>query len=280
VAGVFKPTGWIRIRHASLRLIAVGSALPLVDLGDLTGELPVAGDAARSSVSLANLKVHGMVLLRDFRASLAWQAPVLSLNPAAATLLGMHCQVAGKLALRSGLPLLLEVQVPRQSPSPFSLPGGGQATAEQLACSGQFRGLAMAPASWQGDWVAESATVSIQTGDHHGTFDRSSCYIALRGGALSCVDARLVGDELSLLGNATLLADGRAAGVVRLVAPDEAVFGIVKRLFPTTAAIPALTPMATPQRVACDLEGFGNLSALQVRLGQNGPIVPLPLPLP
>jgi hypothetical protein len=88
------------------------------------------------------------------------------------------------------------------------------------------------------------------------------------------VDARLIGDELSLLGNATLLADGRAAGAARLVAAPESVTGIVSRIFPHLAA-PSLTPLATPQRAAFDLEAFGNISQLFLRLGRDGPVVNL-----
>jgi hypothetical protein len=272
-----QPTVWIRLRHASLQLVSATTALRLLEITDLTSELPVSGDAANSTLGLASVKVGGRSVLADFQAPLAWQAPVLSLKPVATTLDGLRCQVAGKLALLNGLPMQLEVQLPQQSPAPLALPGGVVATATQLATSGRFRGLLLAPATWQGDCHVECAAVSANVGDLHASFDRGTCFIALRGGVLSCVDARLVGDELSLLGNATLFADGRAAGVLRLVAPPETALGIVKRLFPKSAEAPALTPMATPQRAACDLAVFGILTALQVQLGHNGPIVPLPM---
>ena len=275
-AGPSIPTGWIRLHHASLRLVSIASPVPVMELADLSGNLPVSGDAASSALSLASLTAHGTPLLTDFQAPLAWRSPVLSLKPVAATLMGIHFLFAGKLALLSGLPLQLEVQMPKQSPAPLALAGGGEARAAQLATSGRFRGLLLAPSTWQGDCYAESSAVSIHTGVHHASFDSGTCSIALRGGNLSCLDARLVGEELSLLGNATLFADGRAAGVVRLVASSETTVGIVKRLFPKVEPDPSLTPMATPQRVACDLEVFGNLNDLQIRLGQNGPIVPLP----
>lgn len=270
------PTGWLCLRHASLRLVSIVSPVPVMEIADLSGNLPVAGDAATSSLSLASLTAYGTPLLTDFQAPLAWRSPVLSLKPVEATVVGIHFLFAGKLAFLSGLPLQLEVQMPEQSPAPLTLAGGGEAKVAHLATSGRFRGLLLAPSTWQGDCYAESSAVSIKTGVHHASFDSGTCSIALRGGVLSCLDARLVGDELSLLGNATLFADGRAAGVVRLVAASETTVGIVKRLFPKCEPDPSLTPMATPQRVACDLEVFGNLNALQIRLGQNGPVVPLP----
>jgi hypothetical protein len=271
-----QPTVWVRLRHASFQLVSATTALPLLEIADLTSELPLSGDAANSTLGLASLKAHGRTILADFQAPLTWQAPVLSLKPVETTLDGIRCQVAGKLALLNGLPMQLEVQLPKQSPAPLALPGGAVATVAQLATSGRFRGLLLAPATWQGDCFAECAAVSANAGDLHASFDRGTCFIALRGAVLSCVDARLVGDELSLLGNATLFADGRAAGVVRLVAPPESALAIVKRLFPKSTQAPTLTPMATPQRAACDLAVFGTLTALQVQLGHDGPIVPLP----
>lgn len=276
VVAPLPPTSWLRLRHASFRLVSGNSALPLLEIADLTSDLPVSGEAANSTLGLASLKTHGRVLLADFQAPLAWQSPVLSLKPATVTLDGMHFQFAGKLAFLSGLPLQLEVQMPRQSPAPFELPGGAVAKAGELATNGRFRGLLLAPATWQGDCSVDGAAISINAGEHHASFDNGSCFIALRGGVLSCLDARMVGDDLSLLGNATLFADGRAAGVLRLVAAPDAILGIVKRFFPKCQPAPALTPLNTPQRVACDIEVFGTLNALEAQLGHNGPLVPLP----
>ncbi|KAB2643006.1 MAG: hypothetical protein DVB26_00880 [Verrucomicrobia bacterium] len=273
VAEVPQPTAWIRLRHGSLRLVAGGSAPPLVELADLSGELPVAGAAAVSSLRLASLIVHGSPVLSDFTAPLTWQAPVLSLNPVDANLMGIHLQLAAKLGLLAGLPIQLEVQVPSQSPAPLTLAGAGEIKTAHLASSGRFRGLLLAPGTWQGDCLAESSAISIHVGEHRASFDSGSCSITLRGGILSCLDARLIGEELSLLGNATLLADGRAAGVARLVAAPETTLGILKRLFPDVKQAPTFTPLTSPQRVACDLEVSGSIAALQLRLGHNGPLV-------
>lgn len=270
------PTAWLRLRHASFRLVSSGTELPLVEIADLSGDLPVAGAAAASRLSLASLKSCGLTLLSDFHAPLAWQYPVLALKPVEATVEGIRFQFAGKLALLPGLPLQIEVQVPEQSPAPLALPDGGAINAAQFASNARFRGWLLAPGSWQGDWLGGCAAIAIQAGEHQAAFDRGSCVVALRGGVLSCVDARLVGENLSLLGNATVLADGRAAGVLRLVAPPETTVGIIQRFFPDHDPTAALTPLSTPQRTACDLEVFGTLNNLQIRIGQNGPVMPLP----
>jgi hypothetical protein len=271
-----QPTQWVHLRHASFLLVSSDSVVPLVEIADLTCDLPLSGEEIQSSLSLASLKVHGKTLLADFKAPLAWRSPVLSLHPAEATIEGIKLQFAGALALLDGLPLQLEAQVLKQSPAPIELPGGGDAKAGQFASTARFRGLLLAPATWHGDFFAEATALSINPGDRHADFDRGTCVVVLRGLNLSCVDARFVGDNLSLLGNATLLADGRVAGVLRLVAAPDAALGVVNRLFPNITPAPGLTSLSTPQRAACDLEVFGSLNSLQVRLGQDGPIVPFP----
>jgi hypothetical protein len=250
--------------------------IPLVEIADLTCDLPLSGDELQSSLSMASLKAHGNTLLTDFQAPLAWRSPVLSLHPVEATIEGIKLQFAGALALLDGLPIQLEAQIPKQPLSPLALPAGGEAKAGQIATTARFRGLLLDPATWHGDFYAEASELSLNLGEHHMDFDRATCVAVLRGGTLSCVDARFLSDNLSLLGNATLLADGRAAGVIRLVAAPDATLGIVKRLFPDGSPAAALTSLSTPQRVACDLEVFGSLNSLQVRLGQDGPIVPCP----
>ena len=169
------------------------------------------------------------------------------------------------------MPIQVEIKVPAQSPASFTLPAGGEGSAAHILGGARFRGFLTAPGTWQGDCLAETAAISIKTSEHHATFDNGNCCFALRGGVLSCLDARLIGENLSLLGNATLLADGRAAGVLRLVSAPETTLGILKHFFP--AADPVLTPMASPQRVACDVEVSGSLGALQLSIGHHGPIV-------
>ncbi|MEI7954155.1 MAG: hypothetical protein WCJ66_03190 [Verrucomicrobiota bacterium] len=270
-ADALQPTCWVHLRHASLILVAGGSAPPWVEIAGLSSDFPLSGQAATSSLALGSFKLHGTPVLTNFNAPLAWESPILSLKPVETTLLGVHIELAAKFALLGGLPIQVEIKVPAQSPASFTLPAGGEGSAAHILGGARFRGFLTAPGTWQGDCLAETAAISIKTSEHHATFDNGNCCFALRGGVLSCLDARLIGENLSLLGNATLLADGRAAGVLRLVSAPETTLGILKHFFP--AADPVLTPMASPQRVACDVEVSGSLGALQLSIGHHGPIV-------
>jgi hypothetical protein len=188
---------------------------------------------------------------------------------------GYKIVFAAKIARFSGLPLQMDAQLPGQPLTPILLPFDGKAAARSIGAHARFRGLLLAPGSWQGDLLAEAISPTLRIGEHDAEFDKASTVAVLRGGILSCVDARMISDELSLLGNATLLADGRLAGTARVVSAPETVAAIVKRTFPLLQNGPSLTPLSTPQRAAFDVEAFGNISTIFLRLGKDGPVVNL-----
>jgi hypothetical protein len=263
------------LKNASFTLLAASTGKPWFDVSGLNGAIPLSGNAAESVLRVGSLRIADNPVLTDLEAVLDWRFPFLSLKALETEIRGVKLNLAGKLALLSGLPLQIEAQMPKQKPAPVSLPGDAHAEAESIAANARFRGLLLAPGTWQGDLVAEVISPSANIAGHDAKFDRGSAVTVLRGGMLSCIDARLIGDDLSLLGNATLLADGRAAAVLRLVAPPENVTAIVNRAFPDMPQPPPLTDLSTPQRAAFDVEAFGNLQQMFLRLGRNGPVMEL-----
>ncbi|MEO0018597.1 MAG: AsmA family [Verrucomicrobiota bacterium] len=271
-----RPTGWLKLRFASFQLVSAGVPQPILRLDDLSGDIPLDGDAAKSMVRLGSLEAGGQRLITDLDVPLAWRFPVLEMAPVSTSVNGLALRLAGKFALARGLPLHLAMQLPEQAFS-ASLPVNNIAAVSvgKGVVNAQFHGLLLVPGSWQGDLIADGEAVSVKHREASESFGIGHCGIILRGGILSCVDARLLGDELSLLGNGTLLADGRLAGVVRLVAAPDRASGLVRGLFPALATAPALTPLNTDQRSAFDLSLFGTVQEPQLQLGENGPILSL-----
>jgi hypothetical protein len=269
-----QPTGWIHLKNASFSIVSVRSKTPLFEIAKTTGSLPIAGDPAQSVLKISSVSLAGNPAFTNLSPTLEWKHPVLSLKPLDLEIHGCEFLIAGKIASHSGLPIQLEAKLPKQALPPVTLPFDGRLESEAIAVNAAFRGLLLAPPSWQGNLVAECEATSIRLGGHDVKFDRGGAVTVLRGGLLSCVDARLIGDELSLLGNATVRGDGRAAAALRLVAPPANLEGIVKKAFSTVES-PSLTPLGTPQRSAFDLEAFGNLNQLFLRLGRDGPILNL-----
>ncbi len=270
-----QPTGWLRLKNASFSIVHAGSRRTLLEFSDIHGSIPISGNPAESTVKAGGIVAFGKPVVTDLSANLAWSTPLLSLKPLDLVLGGYKLVFAAKIARFSGLPLQIEAQLPRQPLASFALPFSGNAAAGSIAANARFRGLLLAPASWQGDLLTEAVSPTLRIGGHDAKFDKASTVAVLRGGILSCVDARMIGDELSLLGNATLLADGRLAGAARIVASPESATAIANRTFPILQGAPSLTPLSTPQRSAFDVEAFGTISQIFLRLGKDGPVINL-----
>ncbi len=269
-----QPTGWLHLKNASFSIVSVSKKQALFEISKITGSLPIAGDPAQSVLKIQSVSLGEDRTFNDLSATLDWKYPVLSLKPLELEFHGYKFLIASKIASLSGLPIQIEAQIPKQPLAAIQLPFNGHIEAQSFALNGGFRGLLTAPTTWQGDLIAEMLAPSLTLAEHDAKFDKGSAVIVLRGGLLSCVDARLIGDELSLLGNATVLANGSAAGVMRLVAPPESLKAVVMRGFPNIQE-PSLTPLSSSQRSAFDLEAFGNISHLFLRLGKDGPILNL-----
>lgn len=267
------PTGWIYLKNASLTLLQAESKRVLLEISNTRGAIPISGNPAASQLTVGYISSLGQPLASSIRAELEWKSPQLSLKPLEVNIGGYPLLIAAQLGSFSGLPLQIEAKLPPHKLAPVMIPFGVQIAAESITAATRFRGLLLAPATWQGDLAIESISPFIHLASHDAKFDRGNAVALLRGGVLSCVDARLIGDELSLLGNVTLLADGRLAGAARVVAAPGTATSIASQAFPLLEETPILTPLSTPQRSAFDLEATGTIHQIFLRLGKDGPIV-------
>ena len=267
------PTGWIHLKNASFTLLQAESKQMLLEISNTRGAIPISGNPAKSHITVGSISSLGQPVASLLKAELEWKSPQLSLEPLEINIGGYPFLIAAQLGSFSGLPLQIEAKLPPHKLAPLMIPFGGQVAAESITATTRFRGLLLAPATWQGDLVIDSTFPSLRIASHDAKFDRGNAVTVLRGGVLSCVDARLIGDELSLLGNAILLADGRLAGAARVVAAPGTAISIASQAFPLLKETPILTPLSTPQRSAFDLEASGTIHQIFLRLGKDGPIV-------
>ena len=267
-------TAWIHLHDTSFRLVSAGRKADVFSVTGLNGSIPVAGAPAASALRVAQVTALGQTILTETRSELAWSPPFLTATVPDLAIGANRCSGQCAVALVPGLPLQAEVALPDQPLAEIPLPGGQHVKAASLNASARFRGFLLAPGSWQGEFAAASRQPQARLAGHDATFDRGHCVVLLRGGALTCPDARLIGDGLSLLGNGALLADGRLAAVLRVVAPPESLHAISARLFPKIPR-PAHTALATPQRAALDIEAFGDIGRIFIRPGLDGPVLTL-----
>ena len=269
---IAQPTGMIYLTDASFSVVSASQALFAAT--KISGAIPVAGDAAETFLHIGELTAVGKIVAQDLRAQLAWQAPFLTLKPMPLTFDKITATLAMQLGMLSGLPIQISAQVPGQAFPAISLPRHGEAQAESIAMEAGFHGLLLAPSTWQGDCIAKAVSPRFRSGEHYAMFDYGRAVTVLRSGQISCLDARLMSDELSILGNATIASNGSAAAICRIVAAPQRLETISRIIFPTLQDS-RLTPLNTPQRAAFDLAVFGNVPQLFLQAGKDGPVVNL-----
>lgn len=270
-------TRWARFQGVDFQLTSASSHRVLAEIGGFAGEVPFAGDPAKSTLAVESVELFGEQVLDSMRAGLSWQNPVITVEPEDPTtrLAGLDVRWGLRFALMEGLPAQVQLELPRQA-ARFSAAGPAiTVEARAAAARAVFLGRLLVPGTWHGELLAETAGIEVKHKERTLPFDRASCATVLRGGMLSCLDARLVGEEFSVLGNGALLADGRLAAVARLVAPQETVGITLRRVFPGLASVPACVELSTPQRVACDVSLAGTWQEPLLRIGGDGPFHPL-----
>lgn len=267
------PTDFIELKDASFSLVFAGHPTPLAEISGISGEIPVAGREAETTLSIASIHNLGNETARDLQLPLQWKAPLLTSPSTDVPVAGFQTKIAAQLGFVTGLPIAIEWVAPDQEVKSFTLPGNQQISSPKASSAFRFRGALLTPSTWHAESIATANKPVVTAPGHQTKFDTGRILAVLRGGTLSCLDARLTGDDISFLGNGTVFSDGRTAAVLRIVAPPETGMAVVRNLFPGVTSPPAFRSMSSPQRASLDIEVSGSLGDLQIRLGKNGPLV-------
>lgn len=272
--GTPQPTRWIHLHQASLSIVTTSRSRPLFEALAFNADIPAAGDPADASATLGQVLLLDHEIAKDLRIPLHWQAPLIQLGPVLGTTEGLPYQLRAQLACCGNLPLSVELDLPTKSEAHLSFPNGKSASAREFRATGRFGGLLTAPSTWQGNLLIIGRGLALDLPPRPPIkFDQGAALFVLRGGVLSCRDGRLIGDELSLLGNASMLADGRTAAVLRIVAGHDTAQGIANEVGRATGKRMAFSTLGTPDRLAADLYALGNLDGIQFQLGQGGDVI-------
>ena len=253
---VTDPTVWVTFTDARLSIVSAMSKKPLYRISHIHGGLPVSGKSAGSELLLDGISVWGKPLPSAVKIPVKWQSPVMTIGVIDAGVLGIDCKLEAKIGLTPGIPFLIGGVLPKQENKEIVLAETLRAKLGSIAGQGRFQGLLLAPGSWQGQWIFETLSIDAEYGGNKAFFHRGQGLVMFQGGVLRCLDTRLIGDDISLLGNGMALSDGRFAANLRIVAAPESLEQIALRT-QTDSSPPQLTPLSTPQRAALDMRVFG-----------------------
>jgi hypothetical protein len=253
---VTDPTVWVTFTDARLSIVSAMSKGPLYRIPSINGGLPVGGRSAGSELVLDGISVFGNAIPGAVKIPVKWQAPLLSLGVIDAGVSGIECKIEAKIGLTPGLPFLIGGVIPKQDGKEVAVSETLRAKLGSIAGQGSFQGYALAPGSWQGQCIIQTLSVDAEFAGNKTFFGHGQGLLVFQQGTLRCLDARLIGEDISLLGNGMALSDGRFATNLRVVAAPESLAAISRRIQPDPSP-PQLTPLSTPQRAALDMRAFG-----------------------
>jgi hypothetical protein len=265
---------WVKVSEGRLTIVTTMSSAPLFQANGINGSLPLAGKSAESEVHVARLEGIGGIAPTDTTLPIKWTPPILATGAIGGKLSGLEYKVQGHIGLVPGMPFRIDALIPEQKEKEFSYGDEIRATLGSVVAQGSSHGYLGIPASWQSQVVVQAAPVDTSIGGRETRFDSGHALFVFQDGALRCLDARLVSEGASIIGNATLLSDTRMAANARIIATPEtllSIAGYTRR----DQRVPHLTPLSTPQRAALDLQLFGHLGNISYKPDPLAEPVPL-----
>jgi len=250
----------------------------LVNVSGLCLDLPVYGEDRAGKIKAAEINIVGMTPLSDYEQEVMWRRPLLEIKEdsmdAGGVMLRLRAQFSPQRGKVGSFPFSIEMEaLPQQVQSLSWLQHHGlDMSARGLAIKSQLVGLASNPLTWQGKFLTwgHDLTVTGLRGNQRLPFDELRLPVILRGGKLYCGDARLVGEDLSLMGNGHASMQGGMLAVTRLVASPEIATELAKSIHRAGVAEGAWWhELETPDRLVRDLTVSGSLYQPIVDAGDN-----------
>lgn len=246
-------------------------------LNNLRGELPLRGEDASGWIRHDGLTLGSHPVLKGAEMPVVWSRPFLRLPLRRFVREGPSLEAEGYLRL-VGIPrFLLKFNVPAGPVGRIALDSGSgmEVQAGSFEAQGQLQGTLPALHSWRGGFSAEVSALGLHQRQREiCQFEYGRVTASMRRGTFRVLDARLRSEQLSLLGNAVLVPDGRVRGVLRLVA-DSPHAELITR-FAVGAMLTGgwtrswLEPLGTPDRQYRDLHLNGTLNRAMIDVGRHG----------
>ena len=263
---------WVTISKGRGDISEGGSDESLVSFQDIELVLPVGGSGEGfGSTAIVIDKNESFQTIVNFGV----RAETQGLHFSYLRELGNHSQISGGLSvkLEHGLPFMAGISIRSPESKKWS-------DAEPLkASTGSFEGLIQAggwgtsPSSWSGLARLAGSDLVMSTSSMTARFDRVNGSFLLRQGMLQCPDLRLIGDQVSVLGNGWANREG-AAAVTRVVIPCSARDLVAGRIGRGEHAV-GFGSLGAGDRCFTDLSAWWTPEGVELELGNGGSVVPL-----
>lgn len=273
----------IRIKDARIRLFSTSRQMDVCTIEKLSVDMPVSGEDAGGYVQVAGMQVSGLGAMPDFKQALAWKRPRLEIEERELDLGGVQVVMRVQLGItnsKSLLPFLVDMVIkPQKVESLASLEKRSvHASAEMLAARFRMLGMLASPLSWRAEaiLVGESVTMQAGRGRPRVTFDAMYFPVVLHQGKLHLMGFKMLGEDLSVLGNGRVSMRGGLISITRLVASPE-VAEVMEKSFKRAGMADTWWwyNMVTPDRKVRDLVISGSIFDPVIDAGPQHAAMPL-----
>ncbi|NNM31154.1 MAG: hypothetical protein HKO57_16675, partial [Akkermansiaceae bacterium] len=235
------------------------------------------GDDATGWLGGDGLWLNDHRLSAEWREPLEWKNALLLLSDRQREWMGMQVRMSAALQPRKAMNTKVEVQILQGALAPLEHPKfpGLRLRAAQLGGLFRLEGPLKRPSACRAHVDTEAAGIGVtrREGQEEHVFDSARLVASYRGGVLQVPALRLVSEQISFLGNGLMLPDGRAYGILRIVAELQVAEAVTR-----VAVGSGLTrgwarewmwPLVTPDRYYRDLHIRGRAAKLVVDVGRR-----------
>ncbi|MBT8036188.1 MAG: hypothetical protein KJO21_01470 [Verrucomicrobiae bacterium] len=275
-----------RIDDASLRLVSASKNMEFIRLDRASLDLPVFGEDAKGVIKVEALKIPGFSEMTGLEQVIDWKRPYLEMKEEALDIGGLKLHFHGKLGVGKGVrgmfPFFCAVTADPQKINKvkwferLAL----EVSSKKLAGRIHLAGSLPNPMSWRAEMLmhAEDVALKEEHGRHDVVFEEVALPAILRQGQVRWSGVRLIGEDVSILGNGQVSVRDGILSVTRLVVSPE-VAEMLRRGLNGAGLIKAgggwWKDLDTPDRKMRDLLVSGSLADAVVDVGKNDADVPV-----
>ncbi len=276
----------LRMDGVSLRLVSASKNMELIRLDQTSLDIPVFGEDAMGLIKLGALKVPGVSELTGLEQAVVWKRPYLQIEEKAVDVGGLKLRFLGQLGMtknaRGKLPFYGAFVIDPQKLERVQWLErlALVVQADELAGRFSLSGALSNPMSWRAEGLMLGEDVGLQEkhGGHDVVFEEVVLPAVFRQGQLRWSGARLIGEDVAVLGNGQVSARDGILSVTRLVVSPE-VAEMLRRGLNGAGMIRAgarwWSDLDTPDRKMRDLVVSGSLADPVVDAGEKNADLPV-----
>jgi len=278
----------ITIKSGALKVVSVNQGADLIELEGLEVQLPLLGEDAEGVVKVALVKMLGGGKMRNLKQPISWKRPYLEWVSSDVSLGDLNAGYRVQLGISDkwrnleSMPFLMNIELkPQKLERVMWLERAAmEVEGDQVVAEFRCAGLLLQPMTWSADMrcLGKNVRVKEEHGGRDILFDEIVIPAVFRQGTLRWGGVRMIGEDLSVLGNGRVSVRGGVLSITRLVASPE-VSGMLNRGVHGAGLLRNgprwWQDLDTPDRQVRDLLVSGSLMEPMVDAGYNHEEIPV-----